>query len=347
LLRGVIGALRGKVGLHRGTVNVLRGTDDVHRDTITLRRDKLNVPRDAVRVPRGTVTLSRGTVTVTRTFCAMTGVAGVGRAILADVTESLPFLARFPQSRPRQADLGERIARTSRAVGTRSLTMRTIPRDTSGKIAFCRTHLEPWAENATLIGTSPEQVAELAARIEAADQARREQGAAKQAAQAATLRLQMAVDAMDNLAQSIVQQVRAKASVTGGDTVYVAASISPPDKGSPLAEPGQPYGFAVELQQVGILTLTWKCKNPRGSAGTMYHVSRKIGDEPFKFIGSNGKKTFVDRTLPAGTPRVIYKVQAVRSTGAGDSAEFPLSLGNPGGIPIGMMPRTTQLTVAA
>jgi hypothetical protein len=225
--------------------------------------------------------------------------------------------------------------------------MRTIPKDTHGALTFCQVHGPQWAEHAEAIGTSPELVAQLAALTEAAKVALSEQSAAQQAAQAATTRAHQAVDEMRNLAQSILLQVRAKAKVAGVG-VYPLASISPPDKGSPLAPPGEPYAFAVELQQVGILTLTWQCRNPRGSEGTQYYVSRKIGDAPYAPLGITGKRKFIDETLPAGTARVTYKVQAVRSTGAGPSAEFPLSLGNTGDMPKGMiMPRTTQLTVAA
>ncbi len=39
---------------------------------------------------------------------------------------------------------------------------------------------------------------------------------------------------------------------------------------------GLPSRFAVQLQATGSLTLTWECKNPRGSEGTIYQVWRRL-----------------------------------------------------------------------
>jgi hypothetical protein len=90
----------------------------------------------------------------------------------------------------------------------------------------------------------------------------------------------------------------------------------------------------------GALTLTWECKNPRGSAGTMYQVSRQIGpDGPVEPLGTIGKKRLVDTTLPAGSTNIRYLVQSLRSTRVGQVGEFT--------VKIGMKPAARAMNVAA
>jgi hypothetical protein len=84
-------------------------------------------------------------------------------------------------------------------------------------------------------------------------------------------------------------------------------------KRSPLGPPGTPEAFRETLNG-GMLILKWKCKHPRGAQGTIYEIWRQIDDGPTEFLGSNGKKTFTDATVPAGSARIVYKVRAMRST---------------------------------
>ena len=98
---------------------------------------------------------------------------------------------------------------------------------------------------------------------------------------------------------------------------------------SPMPPPGTPYQLKVELLPNGSLKLKWKCNNPAGSTGTLYHVYRKVGTAPgeFTFIGGSGARTFVDGTVPSGVPTIVYQVQAARTTAVGDAAEFVVNFG--------------------
>jgi hypothetical protein len=204
--------------------------------------------------------------------------------------------------------------------------MRLLPKDKSGKIEFCKVHLAAWAEHAAAIGTTPEQVAELATRTEAARLALIEQDQAQQAARAATLRLKIAIENMTSSASAIILQIRSEAG-RGGDGVYLLAQISAPAKGSPIAPPGRPFGFKAELDAIGGLRLTWKCRNPRGSQGTIYQLWRRIDGGKLTYIGGTGRRRYVDATVPAGSAGVMYQIQAVRSTAKGDWATFNVVLG--------------------
>jgi hypothetical protein len=195
--------------------------------------------------------------------------------------------------------------------------MRLVPESNFERIQFFLTHLPGWVERAEEIGTTPEAVAELQAATEEARDALKAQQQAQMVAQSATLRMNSAIERMSRSGAAIVHQIRARA-MQAGEGIYPLASIPAPKQASPIAPPGKPERIKASLSQDGTLTLTWRCKNPRGAVGTMYQVSRQTGvDGPFVYLATVGEKRFVDMTIPPGTTRVMYKLQAVRTTSAG------------------------------
>ncbi len=210
--------------------------------------------------------------------------------------------------------------------------MRTVPRNQSPKIGFFQARLPKWEANADAIGVTPEDVALLAAKTEAANAALAAQQQAQQAAEAATLELQIAINDMAKLGAAMLMQIRAKAK-TSGEAVYPLALISAPAAGSPLGKPGVPTKFSFTLDTRGALLMKWKCKNPRGSAGTMYQVYRRVdGNRELTFLGTSGTKKFTDATLPAGASEIVYQIRAMRSTVIGPLAEFNVNFGMIGGM---------------
>jgi hypothetical protein len=217
------------------------------------------------------------------------------------------------------------------------------------KIQFFETHNEPWAENALEIGTSSAAVAELDTLTAAARDAYLAQLMAINAARSATNALQMAVEAMAKAGANIIAQIRAKAATTDG--VYTLAMIPAPAQPSPIGEPGKPTQFNIELSSVGSLTLKWKCKNPKGSVGTMYQVWRRIaaptGSGQLTQLGVSGEKKLVDYTLPAGASEVMYQVQAFRSTKAGPWAQFTVNFSGTNIPRSAIGTRSTRTLIAA
>lgn len=116
------------------------------------------------------------------------------------------------------------------------------------------------------------------------------------------------------------------AAVTDEQRINLHLSVRA--KRSPLPAPGKPDRFGLRLLGNGWVELTWTCKNPRGSTGTMYHVCRKINNEPdYTFLHAVGTKRFVDTTLPEGATNIYYRVQAVRSTTRGEGGEYAVNFG--------------------
>jgi hypothetical protein len=205
--------------------------------------------------------------------------------------------------------------------------MRTVPRNQAPKITFFQGQLPRWARNAEQLGLNPDDIAMMTARTEAAQAALIAQRKAQLAAEAATLDLREAMDAMATMGASMLLQIRATAARSGG-AIYPLAAIDPPAKGSPVGEPGTPFKFEFSIDDNGALHLTWKCKNPRGSVGTMYQVYREVdGSGEMAFLGTTGKKQFTDATVPQGAKTIVYKVRAMRSTKVGQSATFNVSFG--------------------
>jgi hypothetical protein len=206
--------------------------------------------------------------------------------------------------------------------------MGIVPKDKGKRINWYKVRLNQWAADPQGIGATPEQIAELAGLVEEARLARVAQRAAQQAARSATHRLHQAMDRLSRHGSRVVQRIRVKGIHDEG--AYVRAMVPPPRKKRRLAKPGRPYGFRFELDQVGWLTLCWKCDNPANAAGPVYQVWRQIGGSgAFEHLGTVGKKKFTDQTLPAGGAAcVTYRVRAIRSGKAGDAADFQVRFGS-------------------
>src|SRR5215218_10373436 len=100
--------------------------------------------------------------------------------------------------------------------------MRLVPEDNVGRIEFYETHLSRWAERAAEIGTTEADVAELQGLADEARSAMIAQHRAQSTAQSATLRVNMAIEALARKGSNVVQQIRAKAA-TDGNAVYSLA----------------------------------------------------------------------------------------------------------------------------
>jgi hypothetical protein len=217
--------------------------------------------------------------------------------------------------------------------------MSLLPNGRIGKVEFFESHLTPWTADPSGIGSTPAQIAEMATLTAAARAAFKAQQEAQSVARAATATFNDAVAAMTNNGMAIIERARAKARVDGIH-VYAAAWIPSPSKGSPVPAPGKPSELSVTLTAIGTFLLEWKCDNPTNAVGTMYQIHRQVlpptGDGTFVFLGTSGVKTFEDRTLPAGAPRITYQITAIRSTARGRAAQFPIEIGVTGKLPFNM-----------
>jgi hypothetical protein len=205
--------------------------------------------------------------------------------------------------------------------------MSLYPRDKAGTIGYFRSKVAPWTTNATAIGTTSAAVTAMDAKVDAAQAKLDAKIAAHEAAKNATAALDTAVDELIVAGMDIVRQIRAKAEIDGNG-VYTLAEIPAPATPGPIGPLGTPTEFGATFDGAGGLNLKWKCTNPKNSGGTVYQVWRRVGGVgEFSFLGNAGGKRFLDTTIPAGSSQVTYQVRAIRSTSAGEWAQFNVNFG--------------------
>jgi hypothetical protein len=213
--------------------------------------------------------------------------------------------------------------------------MSTVPKGRADRLEFYSGRVDRWVQNAQAMGVNADLVASLQARTIEAQEALAAQYEARLKARGATARFNDAMREVRKLGADVLLQIQGNVGTVGPE-IYELATIDPPKKQSPMAPPGEPYAFESELSPIGRLKLTWKCKNPKGAEGTMYHVSRRIGfSGPLVQLGVAGKKSFIDATLPRGVAMVMYQIQATRATGKGPAALFSVNFGTGSKMPAG------------
>lgn len=231
--------------------------------------------------------------------------------------------------------------------------MGVVPKNIADRIAWYQARESAWTTSATGLGLSTAEMTTMSGYITAAATALTDQVNKKDLAKAATVTLHDADAIMARYGSDLIQKIRAKAGQVGGDSVYALAMIPPPATPSPVAAPGQPTELNVVLTQTGALDMTWKCPNPTRSQGTVYNIFRYSGngvptDADYTYVGGSGVKEFTDETAPAGAARIMYKIQAVRSTKVGPFATFNVFLGvnTGGGLMIQSVENTSQKLAA-
>ncbi len=206
--------------------------------------------------------------------------------------------------------------------------MGTVPNKIADKIGWYSARESAWTTSSAAIGLATGDMTTMSGLISTASTALDAQTAAKTALKNSTIALNAAVSAMGDLGSALIKKIRAKAEMVGGDSVYVLASVPPPATPTPVGPPGQPTDLVVKLTQTGALDMSWKCPNPAGANGTTYNVFRRIGDVgEYTYVGGTGVRQFTDESCPGGSPSVMYKIQAVRSTQVGPWATFNVFLG--------------------
>jgi hypothetical protein len=209
--------------------------------------------------------------------------------------------------------------------------MGLVPDSINGKIEFFRAKVAPWTTSATAIGTTSTAVTAMGAKVDTAQDKLDAQFALREELKAATADLHLAIRDLTSAGGDIIKQIKAKAGADG-EGVYILAQIPAPSAPTPIAPPGTPTDFTVAIRGDGALILGWKCPNPTGATGTVYQVARRLGaDAPMVVLGASGARRFVDPTLPAGAAGlsggVTYQITALRSTVAGNPAEFTVKFG--------------------
>lgn len=217
--------------------------------------------------------------------------------------------------------------------------MATIPRDRAEFIMWAKSHADTWNGDPTALGLDSVQTANFVTLVATLMSDADAQQAAKDAAKAATVKVNDTESTARSMAADMVRVIRGFAINTNNPSVYVDAQIPPPQPAQPLPPPGQPTDFTVGLNSDGSLTLKWKATHPEGSYNVIYMVQRRLVTEnAFQFVGATGTREWVDTTLPYGVDGAIYIVTAQRGQTMGTpSLQLAVSFGSLNGPTITML----------
>ncbi|HYE21537.1 MAG TPA: hypothetical protein VEA69_24035 [Tepidisphaeraceae bacterium] len=204
-----------------------------------------------------------------------------------------------------------------------------LPAKRVERLQFVENHVAGWLADATDLGTTSAAITALQGLATSARAAFNAQQVALDLARSRTGEFDAAIDLMTKATTDVLKQIKAKAAIVGGTSIYTMANIPIPATPSPMPPPGTPTDFTVGLTQDGAPVLGWRCANPRGGAGVVYTVARRIGDEgqPYVVVGATGVRSFTDEGVPAGTVSVTYRVIAFRSTVHGPAGLFTVRFG--------------------
>lgn len=208
--------------------------------------------------------------------------------------------------------------------------MSIVPDKIREAIDWALAHNSVFLANAASIGLSSGQSTAFKNAALAADAAFSARENAANTARAATLNQNAAVSAMRIVASDTLRAIKAFAEAQANPSaVYALAQIPPPAAPSPRPAPGQPTDFKVTLNPGGSIGLRWKCRNPEGTTGTVYHVFRRVGgpDATPTDLGTVGVREFTDNSVPssAAASGVTYVVQAQRAELMGEPS-LPLTV---------------------
>lgn len=222
--------------------------------------------------------------------------------------------------------------------------MTTYPIRRADFTVWGQSHAETFSANAVAIGLTPAQALAFSDAISLLQTASVAQDKARDNAKAATEGVNDAFAAAKQITGETLKRIRLFAETTNNPNVYQVANIPSPSAPSPVPPPGTPTDFKIELDTSGAITLKFKCQNPSNGGGVTYLVRRKLpGENTFSIIGSSGKRSYTDPTLPAGVTSAEYTIQAQRAGKLG-----PVSLavlvrigsgagGGPGGVGLSTM----------
>ena len=183
-----------------------------------------------------------------------------------------------------------------------------LPADRGPAIDWITQRLAAWTANAAAIGVQESDVTALASLTSGATNAKTAAGTAREESKAKTLAWHEAADDAMDAARDLILQIKSFAASSDDPQVYVLAQLSPKDPPGETPAPDVPSDIRAELLNQGFIRLTWKGRGPRG---TFYIIKRRFdNDADYAVVATVTDKTFTDESVPFGTDRVTYAIDA-------------------------------------
>ncbi len=191
-----------------------------------------------------------------------------------------------------------------------------IPDRLLERLQWYEQHAAQWKISPASIGLTAPQALALDAAVQAARTAYDDAQSARAKAKSATLTQKSLFSVMDSIGSDDLRFIRAYAesrpTQAERDAVFAAAQIDPPAPPTPAGPPVPPTDVVGDPNADGTVTLQWKGST---ASQTFFTVWRRTGSNTtWSQVGAVASKTFIDPSVPAGTPSVRYYVKAQRNT---------------------------------
>ena len=198
------------------------------------------------------------------------------------------------------------------------------PNDIDGRIQFFAQRLAVWAADPGAIGLTPQQMVELQGRTAATTAARNAALALRSQAASATAVQNEQLAGLMKFGSGLIATIRAFADLSSAPAeVFEIAELTPPSTGGSLPPPVPATDVTTQLQSTGEVGIRWK---GTVANGTVYAVYRRFAQgTAYAQIGTSTTKSYVDATVPVGTPEVSYYLVTLRD-GQQSPASEPVSL---------------------
>jgi hypothetical protein len=182
------------------------------------------------------------------------------------------------------------------------------------RIEWFEQRIAAWTAAPANVGLTAAQCTALAGFITKARDAYEAAKAARNAAKNATLGQTAAMRTLSDTGSDAIRYIRAYAqsqtSQAARDAVYAAASVPPLNPPSPAGPPETPWDLVGDPNADGTVTLRWKGTTANQ---TFFSIWRRTGNNTtWQQIGAVATKSYVDISVPGGTPSVRYYVRAQR-----------------------------------
>ncbi len=191
--------------------------------------------------------------------------------------------------------------------------MPVLPEQINERIMWFEQRIVSWIGSPAAIGLTAAQCTALDLAIKSARNAYNAAAAARIAAKNATIGQATNVRNMTALGSDALRFIKAYAEAQPNpDVVYQAASVPPPAPATPPGPPVPPVDVTGDPNADGTVTVKWK-----GSTAyqTFFTVWRRVGNSTqWTQVGSVATKSFLDDSVPAGSPSVTYVIRSQRNT---------------------------------
>lgn len=211
-----------------------------------------------------------------------------------------------------------------------------LPKNPKDAVAWILHRAGDWQAHAAELGLDPSAAADMVAIAQAAEAARLHASSKRSEAVFATRAWRSKADEAMDAASVLISTIKATAQgedEKGRIRLYGLAKLCLPRARRRRApRPGRVTDLRTRLLPSGSLELRFEANHPKGARGVLYEIWRQeiTADGPgafgpFTYVATARTRTHVDRAVPPGTIRAIYRITPTSVRGRGAPAEFPVN----------------------